>query len=759
MSLPAIQKTHLALAVMAVANVTVKAEEALPSIQPTLLDQVTVSATLTEQNLDSVASSVDVTTADDIEKRMVNDIDDLVRYEPGVRVTNDGRTGAGSFNIRGMDANRVKITVDGVDQAKAFDSTKMFLRSQRNFIDLETIKVVEVLKGPASTVHGSDAIGGVVAFVTKDPADFLHPEGNDAYASLKGGYSSADSAFTETATFANRSDDLESLLTYTRRDAKETRTHGGADVKGEAREEADPKDISVNNVLGKLQYQLNDDHRMGLTVEWRELHSDTDLLSMVGVQPTGNPSPYSKFEAEDSTKRQRLGVFHEWEAFIPVFDTLKWTLNWQETETNQITYDEMLVEVPGPSKWKTQARNKDYIYRETSWQLDLKMTKWLDFKSSDHLISYGLELGRKEQNNLNKTTYVKNPAGEENDISRYAPLATVESSGIYLQDEITLLDDRLTVTPGIRYDSFSPETETDQYYKKAYKDKSYDSWSGKLGAVYKFTDVFSGFVQYSQGFGTPDLFAMYFEEIVPVGSMNIHVMPNPDLEPEKSDSIEVGLRANGRLGSAEITAFYNRYDDFIEMVPLGTVGRDVQYQYQNLDDTTIKGLEFKGQLWLDEAIGAPIGTSFKTAVAWSKGQGTFSNDKGELFKDDPLNSIAPLTAVIGLAYDSPDDNWGGEMMWTLVAAKDKDDISKSDIASDESEAGGEQFATPGYGLVDMTTYCKPIKDVILTAGIFNITDKKYWKWDDVRGLSDTYKGLNRYTQTGRNFSVSVKWEI
>ncbi|WP_252178093.1 TonB-dependent hemoglobin/transferrin/lactoferrin family receptor [Endozoicomonas sp. 4G] len=758
MSLSAIQKTHLALAIMAVATATAQAEDALPSTQPTLLDQVTVSATLTEQNLDSVASSVDVTTADDIEKRMVNDIDDLVRYEPGVTVTDDGRTGAGSFNIRGMDANRVKITVDSVDQAKAFDSTQIFLRSQRNFIDLETIKAVEVLKGPASTVHGSDAIGGVVAFVTKDPADFLKHEGDDGYVSLKGGYSSADSAFTETATFANRSGDLESLLIYTRRDAKETRTHGGADVTGDARGEADPKDIGINNVLGKLQYQVNDNHRVGLTAEWRDLNSKTDLLSMVGAQPTGNPSPYGKFNADDSTRRQRLGLFHEWEAFAPAFDTLKWTLNWQETETNQITYDEMQVETGSFPKWETQARHKDYVYRETSWQLGLNMTKWLDFKWSDHLISYGLELERKEQNNLNKTTYVKNPAGEKNDISRYAPLATVDSAGFYLQDEISFLDDRLTVTPGIRYDSFSPKTETDQYYQKAYKDQSYDSWSGKLGAVYKFTDVFSGFAQYSQGFGTPDLFAMYFEEIVPL-PVSIHVMPNPNLKPEKSDSIEVGLRANGRLGSAEITAFYNRYDDFIELVPLGIVNREARFQYQNLDDTTIKGLEFKGQLWLDEAMGAPTGTSFKTAVAWSEGQGTFSNDKGELFKDDPLNSIAPLTAVIGLAYDAPSDNWGGELMWTLVAAKDKNDISNSDIASDESEAGGEQFATPGYGIVDMTAYYKPIKDVTLTAGMFNITDKKYWKWDDVRGLPTTYEGLNRYTQPGRNFAVSVKWEI
>ncbi|WP_062265621.1 TonB-dependent hemoglobin/transferrin/lactoferrin family receptor [Endozoicomonas arenosclerae] len=761
MSLPAIQKTHLALAVMAVVAATAQAEEALPATQATLLDQVTVSATRTEQTLDSVASSVDVTTADDIEKRMVNDIDDLVRYEPGVNVTDDGRTGAGSFNIRGMDANRVKITVDGVDQAKAFDSTKMFLRSQRNFIDMESIKAVEVVKGPASTIHGSDAIGGVVAFVTKDPADFLKPEGDDSYASLKGGYSSADSAFTETGTLANRNGDLESMLIYTRRDAKETQTHSGADVTGDARGEADPKDIGINNILGKLQYQINDAHRVGLTAEWRKQNSDTDLKSLVGTQPQGNPSPYDKFEADDSTERKRLGVFHEWEAFTTAFDTLHWSLNWQESETNQITVDEMKVNTGGKLKpvWETQARNKDYIYKETSWQFDLNLTKELDFKTANHLFSYGLAFERKEQDNLNKTTYVQNPADEKNDIGRYAPLATVDSVGIYFQDEITLLNDRLTVTPGIRYDSFSPKTKTDQYYTTEVKDQSYDNWSAKLGAVYKFTDVISGFAQYSQGFGTPDMFAMYFEEKVPG---IVHVKPNPELKPEKSDSIEVGLRANGSLGSAELTFFYNQYDNFIEQVYLGksnTYPVAGIYQYQNLDDTKIKGVEFKGNLWLDEAFGAPVGTSLKTAIAWSKGRGTLTDANGNLLEDEPLNSIAPLTAVIGLGYDAPSENWGGELMWTLVAEKDKDDISQNDTASDETGPNGDQYATPGYGIVDMTTYYKPIKDVTLTAGIFNIADKKYWKWDDVRGLSSTYEGLNRYTQPGRNFSVSVKWEI
>ena len=750
---PAIlRKSTLALAIAATST-TILAQEAAPSHpQPTLLNQVTVTATRTERQLDDVASSVSVVSAEEMEQKLVNDIADLVRYEPGINVTNDGRTGSGSFNVRGMDANRVKITVDGVDQAKAFDSTKMFLRSQRNFVDIESMKAVEVVKGPASTIHGSDAVGGVVAFVTKDPADFLQPEGDDSYASLKGGYASADSSFTETMSFANRTGELESLLIYTRRDAKETQSYGGVDVTGDARGESDPQDSNTDNLLGKFQYQLNDSNRIGFTAEWNKTDSKTDMLSMVGTMPKGNPNPYNKFNADDSIQRTRIGIFHQWDADTAAFDTLEWKLNWQETETNQITHDGMEI-ASGQ-----QERVKDYVYNETSWQLDLNLTKGIDFDSSSHLLSYGLSYEQKQQDNLNHTRYVKNPDSEPDEISRYAPKATVDTFGLYIQDEISLLNDQLIVTPGLRYDHFSPKTETDQYYTTHIEDTSYDNWSAKLGSVYHFTETLSGFAQYSQGFGTPDSFAMYFEEQVPG---MVHVKPNPELKPEKSQSVEVGFRANNHIGSAELTFFYNWYDDFIEQVNLGSTkdARFGVYQYQNLDDTVIQGIEFKGMVWLDEAINAPVGTRLNTAIAWAHGRGTKADLNNKLVEDEPLNSIAPLTAVIGLGYDAPTENWGGDLAWTLVAAKDEDDISQNDRAADETDPGGNQFATPGFGIVDLTTYYKPAKNITINAGIFNITDKEYWMWDDVRGLSANYEGLNRYTQPGRNYSVSVKWEI
>ena len=118
-------KSTLALAVMAsIAHSNAALAEdsgAQNKYQPTLMNQVTVSATRSEKQLKDVAGSVTVVDEEQIEKEMATDIRDLVRYEPGVDVSSDGRTGSKGFNIRGMEANRVKIMVDGVDQPFSLD--------------------------------------------------------------------------------------------------------------------------------------------------------------------------------------------------------------------------------------------------------------------------------------------------------------------------------------------------------------------------------------------------------------------------------------------------------------------------------------------------------------------------------------------------------------------------------------------------------------------------------------------------------------
>jgi hemoglobin/transferrin/lactoferrin receptor protein len=125
-----------------------------------------------------------------MDQELVYDLKDLLRYTPCVAVTgNSGRfSGIGGIRIRGLDGNRVLIQTDGIPVADSF-SFGNYLNANRNVVDMETLKRVEIVRGPASSLYGSDALGGVVAYVTKDPADYLAP-GKHSYVGLKFGYES-----------------------------------------------------------------------------------------------------------------------------------------------------------------------------------------------------------------------------------------------------------------------------------------------------------------------------------------------------------------------------------------------------------------------------------------------------------------------------------------------------------------------------------------------------------------------------------------
>ena len=777
-----LKKSLLSVAIASFVSPTLHAAPSENS-QVHLLDQVTITATRTEQTLDDVAASVAVKTSEDIEKNMDKDIRDLMKYEPGVEVGSDGRFGLKGFNVRGMDGNRVKIMVDGVDQPKSFDPYQnLFLKSNRNFIDVETIKQVEVVKGPGSTLYGSDALGGVVSFATKDPADFLKPEGDNGYFSLKGDYNSADRSYSETMTMAGRGDRLETLLIYTRRDGHETKTMGKNDVKGFARDMADPSNNSMDSVLAKMKYQLNDAHRFGLTMEYLNGESDTDNQSMnryggYHEEMANPPNPsfgdthndfyYSNFKSENLSKSFKVGIDHHWQADNSLFDTLSWQLNWQKAETNNKSwYDyRYSVNVWVLGNWrrvsdKTSAKYKNYTYEQEDISFDAQFSKLIN-TGFDQDITYGLVVKKEDQENINYSYSDEAPEsnGHVAPIGRYAPIATVDSLGVYFQDAMYLTD-KLTVTPGIRYDWFQTNPSVDQYYAatagvSSLKSRTDNQWTGQIGSVYDFTDIWSGFAQLSQGFRAPDIMQMYFGMD---GDGKYEIRPNPDLKSETSSAFETGIRANGGLGAFETTVFYTDYKDYIDYTYEGQIGDPQIIQYQNIADATIKGVEMKGQLWLDELLGMPMGTSFRSSLSYTEGEG---QQKGEAVK--PLNSIAPMKGVFGLTYDAPSEKWGTEVMLTLVAAKKEKDINQNDINNDTSGSGADadaaNYAPAGYGVVDFTGYYKPTKDITVRGGIFNIEDKEYYIWDDVVGVNSDYEGMGLYSQPGRNVSVSLKWEI
>ena len=188
-----------------------------PEITPEDEIEITISGTRTRRLLQDSPSTVTVTTDREIEAKFIQNIDDFVRYEPGVSVNNrPTRAGNGGYNIRGLDGNRVLILVDGVRVPDILSMTN----TSRDLVDFDTIKRAEILRGPASTLYGSDALGGIVSYTTKNPQDYLQGKPDAVQSKLT--YNSADRSFSPSMTIATQRGDVAMSATYTRRDGSET---------------------------------------------------------------------------------------------------------------------------------------------------------------------------------------------------------------------------------------------------------------------------------------------------------------------------------------------------------------------------------------------------------------------------------------------------------------------------------------------------------------------------------------------------------
>ena len=133
---------------------------------------MTVSATLNPESLKDTPSTVSVIDAQTIDRRLIQNTADLIKFEPGVYIdSNLTRAGLNGFNIRGIGGNRVMTLIDGVETAEQFDFGP-FNMHQVPF-DLDVLKSAEIVRSAGSSLYGSDALGGVVTFFTKDPSDYL----------------------------------------------------------------------------------------------------------------------------------------------------------------------------------------------------------------------------------------------------------------------------------------------------------------------------------------------------------------------------------------------------------------------------------------------------------------------------------------------------------------------------------------------------------------------------------------------------------
>ncbi|WP_125256630.1 TonB-dependent hemoglobin/transferrin/lactoferrin family receptor [Brevundimonas fluminis] len=692
---------------------------------------ITVSATRTAIRVDEAPATVSVITAREIEANLYTDIKDLVRFEPGVSVVSQparfgaalgttGRAGNEGFTIRGLGGDRVLQVVDGVRMADGFVFGAQSV-GRGGYADLELMKSVEILRGPASALYGSDGVAGAVVFTTKDPSDLL-VSGRDVAVRGRLGYNSADDGRTYGLSTAGRIGAFSGLIAYTTRDASETETAGTNDVEGALRTTANPQDLSSESLLAKAVWDVAPGHRLRLTYDAHESDVSANVLS-------GRSASVLDLRADDETRRERVAADWRFDGVLGL-DRGQVTAYRQTSETRQFTFEDRTPALD---------RTRDNRFDNEVIGFGAEAVRTLDFAGTTHRLTFGGDWSETTQIGIRDGTVP--PAGETFPSSPF-PETDYRLSGLFVQDEILLMGGSLRIIPALRFDSYELTTTADPLYSGARADQSDERLSPKLGVVWWASDAFGLFGSYGAGFKAPTPSQVNNGFSNPAfGYVSV---PNPDLGPETSTSVEIGARwrdldlPGGRL-AGQVVAFRSEYEDFIsQQVVSGsfTPADPAVYQFVNFTEVEVSGVEARADVFWDNGFRA------RFSAAWAAGDQTSGTTTV------PLVTIDPIKLVGGLGYDDPAGLWGGQAVLTWSDAKDPGDLAGLACAPD-------CYAGEAFTLLDVTLYLNVSDNAVLRAGLFNVTDESYGWWSDVRGLSGTSAVLDAYTQPGRNLSASL----
>lgn len=162
---------HRSGAALAVAFISLLSFQALAAEDRN--DAIVVTAARVEQPIQDVIGAVSVITRTDIERRGAHSVQDLLRGETGLTVANAGGLGKlSNVFLRGADAEQVLVLVDGVRVGSATSGTTPF-----EYIPVDQIERIEIIRGPRSSLYGSDAIGGVIQIFTRQSSGFAFDVG------------------------------------------------------------------------------------------------------------------------------------------------------------------------------------------------------------------------------------------------------------------------------------------------------------------------------------------------------------------------------------------------------------------------------------------------------------------------------------------------------------------------------------------------------------------------------------------------------
>jgi hemoglobin/transferrin/lactoferrin receptor protein len=720
---------------------------------PVVLDQITVQGESGAGSALVEGPTTTRTTREQLDRQQIQSLSDLSnRVEAGITLNRQ----TNSLNIRGLDGARVLTTIDGIRQPFLTDA-RTNGRGIPLAFDFDSLSTLDLLRGPSGgATLGSGALGGALAVRTLDPEDLIR-NGRSFGALAKTGFDSTDRAVFGSAAVAGRWNNTWALVQGGFRTGHETDNRGNVKTVGAARTEPNPTDFDQYNFLAKIHQYSNDQaHRFGLTAETFKRSARIQNRDN-SVSLTGNFRPGAYTTGED-IERDRVSLSYDYKLPGSFFDEAHAQAYWQRLKRNDLTNAYRFTSIVGP-----YARNNEN--EENAYGFNGHVIKNFNTGMFSHRLMAGTELRMSSLEQYSKgydncptrpatgsftgafTTCNNIPSNQAEQ-----PKVDGQLAGFYVQDEIGMLDNRLRVTPGLRYDWYEEKPKyTPEYFANFSRPTSLpaassdSAWSPRVRLEYDivknaglFKDV-TVFAQWAKTFRPPTANELYGR----FGSATTYLrVGNPDLRPEIGNGIDVGFRFGDKAFGGSVTYFHTNYRNFIDTYQVqapcvgGLYCQGGIQSFRNVNRAEIQGIEANGQYafapnWL-----------VRGSFAWTQGK---NKDN-----DTHLNSIPPIQGIVAIAYGT--DNWGAEVSTKLAAAR-------NDVAATTGTNAG--FKAPGYALFNATAWWKPmpqIADLEIQVGVYNIFDRKYWDAVNVP-IGTLAQARDYYTEPGRTVKATVKYQF
>jgi vitamin B12 transporter len=497
------------------------------------LGKVVVTATRVETPMEEIASSVTVISSKEIERKQKTTVLEVLKGLPGLDVVqNGGVGGATSIFLRGANSEHTLVMIDGVEVNDPISPGRSYDFAH---LTVDNIERIEVIRGPQSTLYGSDAIGGVVNIITKKgegkPKFFLSTEGGSF------------TTFRESTGVSGGNRWINYSLGFSRLD---TDGISAASKKDGNYERDGYKNTSLSARLGFIPKE-----NLDVDFIFHYIKAKTELDNFGGV---GGDDPNYVQESEQFLFKTQLG--------LSLFEKV-WT---QKLGFAMNDYDRDVKNKKDPQHpFDSERGQYDGQLMKLDWQHHLQLHK-------TNALTFGFEYEREEGKSKYYWESIWGPG------QSIFPNKTANIKGYYIQDEIKLWD-RLFATLGIRIDDHSRfGSETTYRVAPAYLIKETDT---------KIKGTFG------TGFKAPTLYQLFAPATLwgPIG--------NKDLKPEKSKGWDFGVEQNFFKNRVTLGATYFRNDfkdliqfdwgqGYINIAKAKTEGVELFASAKPIDDLTLR---------------------------------------------------------------------------------------------------------------------------------------------------------------------------